>query len=341
MRLGSKRRTSDAMAENKPIASLSVDLDNQWSYMKTHGDPRWEAYPTYLDTVVPRILALLEELDLRITFFVVGRDAALSKNRDAITSIASAGHEIGNHSFNHNPWLHLYSERDFDYELQSAEEAIAKVTGQHPVGFRGPGYSFSDITMQVLHRRGYVYDASTLPTFLGPLARAYYFFHAELNDESKERRATLFGSFRDGFRPLRPYRWPSDQDSATEGLIEIPVTTLPILKVPFHVSYILYIATYSRRLALMYYKVALRLCRLASIQPSLLLHPLDFLGNEDFKELSYFPGMKLPRAAKLQMVSEMITWHSRRFHIVSLSQHAQIIARESEVAFAEPGLGHG
>ena len=38
----------------RPIASLSLDLDNKWSYMKTHGDQGWEAFPSYLDAVVPR-----------------------------------------------------------------------------------------------------------------------------------------------------------------------------------------------------------------------------------------------------------------------------------------------
>ena len=36
------------MSIRKPLASLSLDLDNQWSYMKTHGDAGWEALPTYL-----------------------------------------------------------------------------------------------------------------------------------------------------------------------------------------------------------------------------------------------------------------------------------------------------
>ena len=40
----------------KPLASLSLDLDNKWSYMKTHGDAGWEAFPSYLDIVVPRVL---------------------------------------------------------------------------------------------------------------------------------------------------------------------------------------------------------------------------------------------------------------------------------------------
>ena len=46
---------------NPPLATLSLDLDNQWSYMKTHGDAGWETFPSYLDVAVPRILDLLAE----------------------------------------------------------------------------------------------------------------------------------------------------------------------------------------------------------------------------------------------------------------------------------------
>src|SRR3954468_18510468 len=125
------------------IASLSLDLDNKWSYLKTHGDRGWEEFPSYLDGVVPRFLDLLADLGLRITVFVVGQDAALEKNRAALASIAAAGHEIGNHSFHHEPWLHLYSPGEIEYEIRSAEEAIAEATGVVPSGFRGPGYSLS------------------------------------------------------------------------------------------------------------------------------------------------------------------------------------------------------
>ena len=33
----------------KPLATLSLDLDDAWSYRKTHGDPGWKELPTYLD----------------------------------------------------------------------------------------------------------------------------------------------------------------------------------------------------------------------------------------------------------------------------------------------------
>jgi hypothetical protein len=135
--------------------------------------------------------------------------------------------------------------------------------------------------------------------------------------------------------------WQTDGATVDDGLIEIPVTTLPILKIPFHVSYILYLATFSRRLASAYFKTALTMCRLAGVQPSLLLHPLDFLGHEDVRELSFFPGMKLSRTVKLEMVHELIAYYSSRFRVGTLSQHAAEFRQESNIVFAEPGLGSG
>src|SRR3954471_11929964 len=115
MRLARGLRAHGRVEMRRPeaIASLSLDLDNQWSYMKTHGDAGWQSFPSYLDIVVPRVLDFLKERnDLAITFFIVGQDAALPKNREALAALASAAggrHEIGNHSFNHEPWLHLYT----------------------------------------------------------------------------------------------------------------------------------------------------------------------------------------------------------------------------------------
>jgi hypothetical protein len=323
------------------MASLSLDLDNQWSYMRTHGDQRWESFPSYLDTLVPRVLDFLRQRDLSITFFIVGQDAALEKNHAALNSIAPAGHEIGNHSFNHEPWLHLYSEQQIEEELARAEQHIERATGQKPIGFRGPGYSFSQALLRVLVRRGYAYDASTLPTFLGPLARYYYFLSARLNAEQRRKRKKLFGTWGDGLRPLRPYRWRLDGEGADEGLLEIPVTTMPIFKIPFHASYVLYISTFSTRLALIYFKSALRLCRLNRVQPSLLLHPLDFLGCEDVDELSFFPAMKLPREKKLSIVSELLRLASRQFRLVTVQQYARETSRISDLRQMEATVHAG
>ena len=250
-----------------PLASLSLDLDNLWSYLKTHGDPGWDSLPSYLDVVVPRVLEFLRLRGLKITFFVVGQDAAQEQHHATLRQISAEGHEVGNHSFHHEPWLHLYSEAAIEEELARAEAAIERATGVRPDGFRGPGFSLSPAVLRVLVRRGYRYDASTFPTFLGPLARAYYFATAQgLSDEEKRQRARLFGKFSEGFRPISPYQWKTKAGP----LLEIPVTTLPLFKVPLHLSYLLYLGTYSRWLAKMYFRWALRMCRWTGTELSLL-----------------------------------------------------------------------
>src|SRR5512143_410197 len=83
-----------SMPSPKPLASLSLDLDNKWSYIKTHGDAGWEKLPSYLDVVVPRVLDIRKKRHLEITFFVVGQDAALDSNHAVLRSIAAGGHEI-------------------------------------------------------------------------------------------------------------------------------------------------------------------------------------------------------------------------------------------------------
>ena len=40
-------------------ASVSIDLDNLWCYLKTQGVPGWESYPSYLDQVTPRSMVQL------------------------------------------------------------------------------------------------------------------------------------------------------------------------------------------------------------------------------------------------------------------------------------------
>jgi peptidoglycan/xylan/chitin deacetylase (PgdA/CDA1 family) len=302
-------------------ASLSLDLDNLWSYLKIHGDDGWESYPSYLDIVVPRILDFLAQRHLKITFFIVGQDAVLEKNHAALRLIADAGHEIGNHSFSHEPWLHLYPEEQITEEITATHLAIQQVTGQSPCGFRGPGYSHSPTLLKILAEHGYTYDASTLPTWLGPLARYYYFMTTDLTPEEKARRKQLFGHFRDGLQPLRPFK-KNVSGIGDKNMLEIPVSTMPIFKVPFHPSYLLYLSRLSPAVAHLYFNMGLKLCRILKIQPSILLHPLDFLGADDNIGLEFFPSMNMQSSEKLSFMSEVIDNLENNFQIVTMREHA-------------------
>ncbi len=302
-------------------AALSLDLDNLWSYLKIRGDERWRAYPTYLPHLVPLVLDHLSRAGRRITFFIVGSDAERQENRAAFESIVRAGHDIGNHSHRHESWMHRYTPQEVRHELEHAERAIEAATGVHPRGFRAPGFAISGSVCDVLAERGYRYDASTLPTFIGPLARAYYFRRSNLDETQRGERATLFGDWRDGLRPNRPHR--------IDGLVEMPVTVMPGLRTPFHVSYLLYLASYSRAAALAYLRSALLLCSLTRTMPSLLLHPLDFLGRGEAPGLEFFPGMDLDGDFKRSFVDDALAEYSRRFSVVAMDEAYNAVFEET------------
>lgn len=304
----------------RPAAGVSFDLDNLWSYMKTHGDPGWEAFPSYLNRLIPAVLEFLDKRRLRITFFVVGRDADREENAAPLRALVEAGHEVGNHSFDHEPWLHRKPKEEIGKEIARAEEAILRATGQRPRGFRGPGFSWNADLLSILAERGYLFDASTFPTYIGPLGRLYYFARARLTERQKEDRKELFGGLAEGLRPVRPYRW---RLAGNQTILEIPVTTMPLLKTPFHLSYLLYLGGISPALMRTYFKAALEMCRLARTGVSFLLHPLDFLAGEDAPELAFFPAMNMGREKKRRLVSEAFDLLADHFSIYSLNGYAE------------------
>jgi hypothetical protein len=321
------------MSASRPLASISLDADNLWSYLKTHGDAGWERRPSYLDIFFPPVLDALDELGIRITFFCVGLDADREENLSAFQSLTTRGHEVGNHSYEHEPWLHRYSRDRLFEELERTEAALLRATGQRPIGFRGPGYSCCPALLELLAERGYRYDASTLPTYLGPLARRYYFMTARLTPEQREERASLFGSLHDGLRPVRPYFWKL---SSGRQLLEIPVTTIPVVKVPFHLSYLLYLARVSEALMRAYLRTALGFCRATGTEPSFLLHPLDLIGGDQVRDLSFFPGMDITGREKMRIFLTVLRILAERFQLVSMSRHADAILRRGGLPQRDP-----
>ena len=307
------------MGKKKAIASISLDLDNQWSYMKIHGDEGWDQYPSYLGVFLPYVLDVLDKHDLKITFFVVGKDTESADNVKYLKMITERGHEVGNHSYHHESWLQTYSYEKIENEIRQAEEAIERATGQRTTAFRGPGFSWSNDLLKVLQGRGYTFDSSTLPTYLGPLARMYYFKKSTLTKEEKKARKELFGKFSEGFRKVKPYKWDLGEG---KSLLEIPVTTMPVFKLPFHLSYLLYISGISKGLMKFYFWFALLMCKLTRTPPSFLLHPLDLIGGDDVPELAFFPGMNIQSQKKLEVFDTAITMLKQRYELLPMSAFA-------------------
>jgi hypothetical protein len=303
----------------KPHASLSLDLDNAWSYLKTRNDESWQSFPSYLDVVVPDSLATIDRHGLALTYFIVGRDAALPGNRSAMELLGASRHEMGNHSYEHEPWITGRSTAEIAAEIGLAQDAIAGATGRRPCGFRSPGYALAPQVLEALGSLGFLYDASSLPTCIGPIARAYYFATAKMTPEQREQRKALFGSVRDALRPLKPYM----VDSGAGSLLELPVTTFPGVRLPIHFSYVLYLAERSELAAMTYFRAAMRACLMGGVQPSLLLHPLDFLVADDYPSLAFFPAMHMQRERKRRVLDAALKEFAAHFEIVGTGEHAR------------------
>jgi hypothetical protein len=65
--------------------------------------------------------------------------------------------------------------------------------------------------------------------------------------------------------------------------------------------------------------------------PSLLLHPLDFLGRDDEADLSFFPGMGMPGARKVALVSEVIRMFVDQYDVLPMCDHARDLSRSQPV----------
>jgi len=91
-------------------------------------------------------------------------------------------------------------------------------------------------------------------------------------------------------------------------------------------SYLLYLARFSKSAARAYFSMALWMCRQSGTEPSILLHPLDFLSSEDAPELKFFPAMNLPLEKKLEFVSEILGTLDNKFEIVNMREHAERFA---------------
>lgn len=82
------------------------------------------------------ILAILKDHNARATFYLTGGNS--SKYRPQVVEIAEAGHEIGNHTYNH-PRLYFMPRIRVADEIERTDTAIRAAGYEGPITFRPPG----------------------------------------------------------------------------------------------------------------------------------------------------------------------------------------------------------
>jgi len=142
---------------------LSFDVDNE-SYLLAAG----ETSPNTLSTGdfgaqsgLPRVLKLLDHYKVPASFFIPAVSALL--HPEMVPAILKNGkNEIGVHGWIHEYLPDLPSAAEEERLMDQAIAYLAKVTGKRPVGYRAPAWAFSQNTVGLLRKKGFLYDSSLM-----------------------------------------------------------------------------------------------------------------------------------------------------------------------------------
>ncbi len=139
---------------------LSFDDDNEAPLLRdgTTSPTTLSASDFGAETGTARILRILDNYQVPATFFLTGVDAML--HPQMLASIMQSGrNEIGVHG-----WIHEFpptlAAGEEERLLDKAIEYLTKVTGKRPIGYRAPSWAFSANTIDLIQKKGFLYDSS-------------------------------------------------------------------------------------------------------------------------------------------------------------------------------------
>jgi polysaccharide deacetylase family protein (PEP-CTERM system associated) len=147
--------------DTRPTLLLSVDFEDWHQLVRRRvGAPNWAEPGPALKRQAETLLALLDEIGARATFFALGM--AARSHPELLEAIVVRGHEIGSHGDAHHP-VHRQTPAEFAADLNASQETIERLTGRKPAGYRAPAFSItrdSEWAYDVLAEQGFGYDAS-------------------------------------------------------------------------------------------------------------------------------------------------------------------------------------
>jgi len=136
------QKHANAPAPEEPgITFNSVHVDGPYIAMTFDDGPS--------ATLTPKLLDLLAARHIKVTFFVIGENAA--EHPEIVARAAREGHEIGNHSWSH-PNFGKMSDDGVRSQLRRTDDAIKNATGERPTLMRPP---YGSITA---HEKHWIHD---------------------------------------------------------------------------------------------------------------------------------------------------------------------------------------
>ena len=139
---------------------ITVDLEDWFQVENLRSSfphSTWESCEHRLEGPVSALLEVFDRHEVRCTFFVLGWLA--ERYPELIREIASNGHEIASHGYNHQLCTDL-SAQELREDLQKSKILIEGITGKAVAGYRAPSFSITSELVKFLGDLGYNYDSS-------------------------------------------------------------------------------------------------------------------------------------------------------------------------------------
>ena len=146
------------MAKHCVCVTLDFDTFSVWSAMGQNS-PTPISRGEFGVVAAARLLKLFDVHALPTTWFVPG--ITLDTYSAVCADIHAAGHEIGHHGYDHISPAGMSRGDEID-QLRRGIEAITRVSGMEPRGYRSPAWDLSENSIEILLGEGFVYDSSMM-----------------------------------------------------------------------------------------------------------------------------------------------------------------------------------
>lgn len=106
-----------------------------------------------------RLLKLFDRFGIKTTWFIPGH--SIETFPEQMKAVANAGHEIGIHGYSHENPIAMTREQEITV-LDKCIDLVTKLSGKRPTGYVAPWWEFSNVTNELLLKKGIKYDHSLM-----------------------------------------------------------------------------------------------------------------------------------------------------------------------------------
>lgn len=203
------------------LNALTIDVEDYFHVSAFEGcisPSQWDDCRLRVADNTLRLLDLLDEFDVKATFFVLGWVA--ERKPELVKDIAGRGHEVASHGYGHRR-VYNQTQSEFRDDIRRSKALLEDLTGVEIHGYRAPSYSIARSCLWAydeLVEAGYRYDSSVFPIS-----------HDLYGIPDWPRHPFLVVKGHDGeWAPSVPGNCPAPGHDHCPRMMEIPITTLQV-----------------------------------------------------------------------------------------------------------------